>query len=68
MDHQQKHALELLKRRLLELKQTHEEETKILRDFVKLRSDNLESKILSILRLCGEALNIEQQRILEPRS
>ena len=67
MDHQQNHATELLKRRLLELKQAHEEETKILRDFVKLRYDNLESKILSILRLCGEASNIEQQRILEPR-
>ena len=35
MDSQQNYALELLKRRLLELEQTQEVETKMLKDFVE---------------------------------
>ena len=53
---------------MLELQLAHMEETDMLKKYLQIWSDNLESKILSILRLCGEALNIEQQRILEPRS
>ena len=40
MDRQQTYALELLKRRLLELEQAHEVETKMLKDFVELRYDS----------------------------
>ena len=55
MDRQQTYALELLKRRLLELEQAHEVETKMLKDFVELRYDDLKSRIQIISRLCEQA-------------
>ena len=55
MDRQQTYALELLKRRLLELEQAHEVETKMLKDFVELRYDDLKSRIQRISRLCEQA-------------
>ena len=65
MDRQQTYALELLKRRLLELEQTHEVETKMLKDFVELRSDDLKSRIQRISRLCEQALS--QTAVLETK-
>ena len=55
MDRQQTYALELLKRRLLELEQSHEVETKMLKDFVELRYDDMKSRIQRISRLCEQA-------------
>ena len=66
MDRQQTYALELLKRRLSELEQTHEVETKMLKDFVELRSDDLKSRIQRISRLCEQALS--QTAVLESKS
>ena len=43
MDRQQTYALVMLKRRLSELEQAHEVETKMLKDFVELRSDDMKS-------------------------
>ena len=65
MDRQQTYALELLKRRLSELEQTHEVETKMLKEFVELRSDDLKSRIQRISRLCEQALS--QTAALDPK-
>ena len=69
MDRQQTYALELLKRRLSELEQTHEVETKMLKEFVELRSDDLKSRIQRISRLCEQALSqtaVLETKYLEP--
>ena len=55
MDRQQTYALVMLKRRLAELEQAHEVETKMLKDFVELRYDDLKSRIQRISRLCEQA-------------
>ena len=57
MDRQQTYALVMLKRRLSELEQAHEVETKMLKDFVELRSDDMNSRIQRISRLCEQALS-----------
>ena len=57
MDRQQTYALVMLKRRLSELEQAHEVETKMLKDFVELRSDDMKSRIQRISRLCEQALS-----------
>ena len=57
MDRQQTYALATLKRRLVELEQAHEVETKMLKDFVELRSDDMKSRIQRISRLCEQALS-----------
>ena len=68
MDRQQTYALELLKRRLLELEQAHEVETKMLKDFVELRYDDMKSRIQRISRLCEQAALQSQTAVLETKS
>ena len=65
MDRQQTYALVKLKRRLAELEQAHEVETKMLKDFVELRSDDMKSRTQRISRLCEQALS--QTAVLEPK-
>ena len=67
MDRQQAYALELLKGRRLELTQTHEEETKIMKKLVELRSDNMRSKIQQISRFCEQAALQSQTAVLDPK-
>ena len=66
MDRQQTYALVMLKRRLSELEQAHEVETKMLKDFVELRSDDMKSRIQRISRLCEQA--VSQTAVLEPKA
>ena len=68
MDRQQTYALELLKRRLLELEQAHEVETKMLKDFVELLYDDMKSRIQRISRLCEQAALQSQTAVLETKS
>ncbi len=65
MDRQQTYALVMLKRRLADLEQAHEVETKMLKDVVELRSNDMKSRIQRISRLCGQALS--QTAVLEPK-
>ena len=65
MDRQQTYALVMLRRRLAELEQAHEVETKVLKDFVELRSDDMKSRIQRISRLCEQALS--QTAVLESK-
>ncbi len=66
MDRQQTYALVMLRMRLAELEQAHEVETKMLKDVVELRSDDMKSRIQRISRLCEQALS--QTAVLEPKS
>ena len=65
MDRQQTYALVMLKRRLSELEQAHEVETKMLKDFVELRSDDMKSRMQRIARLFEQALS--QTAVIEPK-
>ena len=65
MDRQQTYALVMLRRRLAELEQAHEVETKMLQDVVELRSDDMKSRMQRIPRLCEQALS--QTAVLEPK-
>ena len=65
MDRQQTYALVMLRRRLAELEQAHEVETKMLKDVVELRSDDMKSRIQRISRLCEQALS--QTAVLETK-
>ena len=65
MDRQQTYALVMLRRRLAELEQAHEVETKMLKDFVELRYDDMKSRIQRLSRLCEQALS--QTAVLEPK-
>ncbi len=65
MDRQQTYVLVMLKRRLSELEQAHEVETKMLKVFVELRSDDMKTRIHRISRLCEQTLS--QTAVLEPK-
>ena len=65
MDRQQTYALVMLKRRLSELEQAHEVETKMLKDFIELRYDDMKSRIQRLSGLCEQALS--QTAVLKPK-